>query len=248
MHQLRKRAFLLLATLFALALAPASAQDDVHGSLEDVSQLEGIESAVSRSWTFDFEAMVPQTPDGASGDDPFAGMDGTIFLTGVVMEFSGDAEAERAFDLYRDTLTGEFATYEDEGQEIAWAEIDGLGDNAWGVDIHSTAEGTEGYYRYLMVQEHAQFFVVVTAATSEDATASADSLASYLVEEGETSGDDVSFAGDGTSTGGNWGFFPEGDHESLTGLVPAADEVLYPAPDENAHRSWQKPLRAALVA
>jgi hypothetical protein len=234
MHHLRKLTLLLLAALFALTLVPASAQDDIDNALEDVSQLDGIESAVSRSWTFDVDALLAQTPGSASAEDPLAGIAGTIFLTGLVMEFEGDREAEAAFTLYRDTLAAEFATYANDGEEITESAIDGLGDSAWGIDIHSTADDTEGYYRYLMVQDGTRFFVIVTAATTADATGSADRLAGYLVEDGAASDDDVSFNSDGTSTGGAWDIFPEDGHEALRGLVPAADEVLYPAPDEDA--------------
>jgi len=68
-------------------------------------------------------------------------------------------------------------------------------------------------------------------ATTEDASGASDSLAGFLVDHGEASNDEATFAGDGTSTGGNWGFFPDGDHESLDGLAPSVDEVLSPAPD-----------------
>lgn len=54
------------------------------------------------------------------------------------------------------------------------------------------------------------------------------------MDDSEASNDEATFAGDGTSTGGNWGFFPDGDHESLDGLAPSVDEVLYPAPDGGA--------------
>lgn len=67
---------------------------------------------------------------------------------------------------------------------------------------------------------------------SSDSTSGGDSLAGYLVEEAEASGDDASFTSDGSSAGGNRGFVPDGGHESLDGLVPAVDEVLCPSPDD----------------
>ncbi len=232
MYHLRKVIPLTLAILLTLAVVPASAQDDEADPLEDIGQLDGIESAVIRSWWIDYDALMAASPEAAGAADPLDIIEGTIFLIGQVIELSGEAEA--AFELYRDGVIDELARNQAEDEETFEGPIDNLGDSAHGFDISSTDVDAEDFYRYVMVRDDNYYFLIIVAATSPDATSSGDSLAGYLVDEGETSTAEVSFNEDGTSTGGNWGFFPADDHESLGGLVPSVDEVLYPVPDEDA--------------
>jgi hypothetical protein len=227
--------------LFAFTLIPASAQDDESvGPLEDISQLEGIEAGIARTWSIDFAALAEITPEAGSTPesdsfDPFAGLEGLYFMTGQVMKFDNNEHAEAAFELYRDNGVEEIEASVEEGAgelEISEEEIDGLGDQAHAFTVFGADETFEGYFRFVFAREDEYVFAVISVATTEDAASVGDSVLELIVDDGEMSGDDEEFVSDGTSTGGLWGFFPDNDHEVFGDLIPATDEILFPVPDE----------------
>ena len=233
MNRLRHLSVLFLAALFALTMAPVAAQEEATSALDDVTQLEGIEAAVGRSYSIDFEALMAITPE-AGADDPFATMEGIVFLFMTALEFDSDDNAEAAFDLVKEEGASSFeGDFEGEDVEFIEGEIEGLGDNAWGIDVVSTSGDTEGVYRIAYAQEDEYLFAVITVATTEDGVTNNDVLLEYLVDEGDK-GDDVEFNADGGSTGGLWDFFPDDDNDALEGVIPSGDETLFPVEEDEA--------------
>ena len=232
MSPIRRGASLLLAATFALSVSAAGAQDDGSSTaFDDLSELEGIEQAVSRGWSVDFEELFSVTPE--DGEDPFAAMEGVWFVYGMVYEFDGDDNAGAAYEtiskMEREEWVGDLS--EEEGDtEISIEEVDDLGDEAFEINMVTSAD-EGGAYRINVAREDEYLFMAMAIGTSEDGLESADGLIDYLVNEGEA-GDDEEFDEAGGSTGGLWDFFPDDDHESVEDLEPAGDEILFQVPDE----------------
>lgn len=231
MNLLRKIPVAVVASALALSLAPALAQDEEPGTLDDFSQFEGIESAVARTWSVDFEAMFSITPE-AGEEDPFADMTGVFFLYGMAAEFDSDDNAEAAFEgiseVDDEELLGDML--EDGGEaQINREELDDLGDEGLAIDV--AVEGEDGAaYRMNIVRDDEYLLVTMAVSMTEDGNESAENLMDYMVNEGEPGGDEE-FEEDGGSTGGLWDLFPAGD-EDYEGLVPAGDQVVYPVPED----------------
>jgi hypothetical protein len=224
---------LLLAAVTALTLVPAAAQDEEAGPFDDVSQLEGIEEAVARTYSIDFEALMSVTPEDPEAD-PFADLEGPVFIFVEAIQFEDDSAAEDAFDLFRDEAVDSMAESE-EGVEAEFTEeeIDDLGDQAMAIDMETVEEGEESFLRISIAQQDEYLLMAMTLGTTDDSTENNDALLEYLVDEGEAGGD-VEFDESGSSTGGLFDFFPDDDHESLGGLVVSTDQILFPVPDEDA--------------
>jgi hypothetical protein len=227
---LRRVTVLVMALMMGLALAPAAAQDEETGALEDISQLEGIEDGVARSWSIDYESLMAEATIDA--EDPFASIEGVFLLYGMVLQFDNDNHAEDAYQQLHDLDDDEWGSDFSEDAEIIREDVDDLGDRAFSLEIADSASDSEGYYRLLFSQKDEYVFVAMALSLTEDGNASADDLADYLVNDGEASNDDPEFNEDGSSTGGLWGFFPDDDDDLLGDLIPAGDEITFPVPDE----------------
>lgn len=238
MTRLRRITGMLLALLLALTILPAAAEEEAADPLENLSQFEGIEYAVSRSWSVDFEAMFAVTPEN-EGDDPFADMTGLWFIYGVVVELEEDGNAEDMYDYFANISDEELlADLDDEEAEadISREELDDIGDQAEAISIESTGGDTEGFYRYTFSQAGEYFFITIAVSTDAESAAAADDLLAYLADQDDHSGlgdydpenaDPLETA----YTDGLWDFFPDDDEEFLAGLIFAGDEVLYPEDD-----------------
>ena len=233
MARVRQILVVFLAAMMAMTTVPAVAQDEETGPLDDLTQLEGIEAAVSRSYSiedlFEIFAATPEEGDA----DPLAEFDGPLFVIMQVLKFDSSDNAEAAYNLVRDEGGASFvASIEDAETEFSEDEIDDLGDRAFGINLHSTAEGEEGYYRIAFAQDDEFVFVVTTVALTEGGIENNDDLLEHMVNDGEESDDDEEFVEEGGSTGGLWGYFPDDDHEALEELIPGGDEILFPIPDD----------------
>lgn len=233
MARFRRVAVLLLVAMMTTSMIPAVAQDEAVGPLDDLTQLDGIEAAVGRSYSIeDLFAIFAATPEEGVAD-PLAEFDGPLFVIMQVLKFDSSDNAEAAFNLVKDEGGASFAaSIEDAETEVSEDEIDDLGDRAFGIDLHSTAEGEEGYYRVAFAQDDEFVFVVITVAVSEGGIEHNDDLLDYMVNDGEQSDDDEEFLEAGGSTGGLWEIFPDEDHEAFEGLIPIGDEILFPIPDD----------------
>jgi len=233
MAHFRQVAVLLLMAMMTTSIIPVVAQDDAAGPFDDLSQLEGIETALRRTYfSEDFFALLTATPEDADGAT-IAELDGPLLVFMQVMKFDSAGNAESAYQLVKDEGGASVgASIEDAETESGKGEIDNLGDDAIGIDLHSTADGEEGFFRIAFAREDAFIFAVITAAVTEGGIESNDSLLEFMVNDGEASDDAEEFAVGGGSTGGFWGFFPDDDHDGLNGLIPLGDENLFPVLDD----------------
>jgi hypothetical protein len=234
MTQVRRFAGVLFALLLALTLIPAAAEDmeESAGPLDDLSQLEGIEAAVSRSWSIDFMAMMEVTPEN-EGDDPFADMTGTWLIMGMVMEFDDDDNAEDAYAMLRDLDDEEYlADLDNPEAQLEREDLDDIGDEAQGITLISEAEDDEGLFRYVFARDDEYVYVTVAISSDADSGAVADDLAEAMIDNTDDQSGIGEFDVDGASTDGLWDIFPDDDDDMFEGLIPAGDEVLYPEQDE----------------
>ena len=236
MTLVRRLIGLMLAMLLALSIVPAFAQDMDDTSedpLEDLSQFEGIQHGVSRSWSIDFAAMMEMTPTGED-EDPFADMTGLFLVGGFILEFEEDGNAEDAFTSFQDLSDEEVAGEldEDGSATIVREDLDDLGDQATAFTVTTEEEEFGGTYRYVIVQDGNYLLMAITAGTTEEDVAVADEFASEMVDNLDGQSGPGEFDEEGGSTGGLWDIFPSGDDEMFEGLVPLGDEVIYPEEEE----------------
>src|SRR5680860_417422 len=124
MKHIRRVLLLLMTALLAVTLVPAAAQDEAAGPLDDLSQLEGIESAVNRSYSVDFAALMSITPEDPDAD-PFAGLEGAWLVFMQVIRFDNDDNAEAAYNLVKDEGGESFAaSVEGDQTEFSEGDID----------------------------------------------------------------------------------------------------------------------------
>ncbi len=223
----------LLLSLFAmlglaLSAAPVAAQDEEPSALDDPSLLEGIELAVSRDWSVDFETMMMTSPE-AEMD-----MSGLFLVSASVMQFDNDDNASAAYQLYLDegvaSITSDLLM-EGEDAEITESEVD-LGDEAYQVDLVSTTAEEEGAFRVTFAREGNYVFLVFAIAMDADSASLATDILDYMVNEGEPSDGEGTFDEEGGSEGGLWDVFPANDHPALEGVIPSGDSIDYPVPAE----------------
>jgi hypothetical protein len=234
MNHLRRLSIPLLGALLALTLIPASAQNSDTNGIEDVSKLEGIQGSVDRSWesvpSTQATPVVSATPEGSA--TPVVSTMSTSLIA-TVMVFDTDSHAQATFELQRDAflvgLDGSGSMVEGMDTEMSNQAIENLGNEAHAFDTHFTGEGIDAYSRYLLVWDGETVFFNIIVGPSLEAISAADLVMEYMVDEGGPSPEPETFAADGTSTGGIWGFFPANDHSSLNGLVPTTDQVQFPA-------------------
>jgi hypothetical protein len=191
-----------------------------------VDQLPGIESAVIRSYT-------PVDESAAIADL------GTLAVG--VYRFATPDDAAAAYDLLVANVTDEFRYQSEfEGNSLVTAELAGIGERA--TQLRVDAVFAQGYQsqEHLLTLDDTYVFTVLTVTGGPPtpggtpvaislSSAAAINLAMSLVANGEPSPDDVIFAEDATSTGGDWGFMPAAGDPLLHGLYPTLDQHLYPA-------------------
>lgn len=230
----RRIAGLFLALLLGLSIVPAFAQDSEddlsEDPLEDLSQFEGIEYGVSRSWSIDFSAMMEMTP-ASDDEDPFASMTGIFLIGGVVLEFEDDDNAESAFDLFDEHGEESLSADLEEGATLEKDEVDALGDQALAFVAISEDEEFGGTYRYLIIRDGEYLLVSIVAGTTEEDMAVADEFAEAMLDNLDGQSGVGEFSEDGTSSDGLWDVFPSGDEDMFEGLVPVGDEIIYPEPE-----------------
>jgi hypothetical protein len=232
MHRARVFVAVFLTSLLAGSVIPAAAQDEDSGAF-DFGSLEGIEAAVSRTWSIDFAAIrAAATP--SEDFNVFAGSEGLLFMYGWVIEFDSDDNAAAAFDTFRESgpelILGDMDNAAD--FTIEESELADIGDRALVFDVSGASEEEEAYFRYAFAQEGSYVLFAIGVATTPDTTGPTNDVLASMVNDGGKSEDDVTFDEAGGSTGGLWGFFPEAGADVLGDLIPLTDMVIYPAPEE----------------
>lgn len=233
MTRFHRLGILLIAMLALLPALTATAQTPASNEIPPIDEFAGIEAAVDRTWGPDLAGMMAATPDLQPEDIEM----GVTVLSAIVIRFDTDANATTGFETFQAALGSQLLGLAQGGTPTVSDEpVGDLGDAASAVTLTTTTDtpGQETFLRYLLVREGRYLFVVYTlAAASEEATI-ADDLARYLTDTGEEEGEEAIFVAEGESSGGLWGFMPPEEDELLGGLVPIADELLYPAPGEGA--------------
>jgi hypothetical protein len=239
MTQFRRITGMLFALLLALTFVPAAAEEETTDPLDDLSQFEGIEFAVSRSWTIDFMAMMEITPEDDAAD-PFADMEGVWFVTAIVAEFDSDDNADAMYDYFAELEDEELlADLDDPEAEINRDELDDIGDQAQAFTIVTSGEDFGGNIRYSFAQKDNYVFFAFAVSTNEDSEAVSDDLLAAMADEDDHSGlgdydpEATEELDDPEPTmmvhsDGLWEFFPDNDDELFDSLVHGGDEVLYP--------------------
>jgi hypothetical protein len=238
MTQFRRITGMLFALLLALTFVPAAAEEETTDPLDDLSQFEGIEFAVSRSWTIDFMAMAEVTPED-DATDPFADMEGAWFVTAIVAEFDSDDNAEVMYDYFAELEDEELlADLDDPEAELEREELDDIGDQAQAFTIVTTSEDFGGNIRYSFAQKDNYVFFAFAVSTNEESATVSDELLAAMADEDDHSGlgdfdPEAGLSDDPEATvplasGGLWEFFPDDDDELFEGLILGGDEVLYP--------------------
>ncbi|HWV23287.1 MAG TPA: hypothetical protein VNZ58_03780, partial [Thermomicrobiales bacterium] len=128
---------ILMALLTLIPFGSVRAQDlDATAGQLDLANLDGIRTAVSRTYAADIatlvERMTASPPAGAAQESP-------LLMLGLIAEFDTADHAEKAADTIRDRL--EKQANDDGGFTIDSEEAPSLGDHAWQfTGSHVTAE------------------------------------------------------------------------------------------------------------
>lgn len=207
-NALLRKLTLLLSLVFTLVLtAPATAQD--------VSQIDGLESAYGRIYMFDVDALLA-SPEAAEMFDPAA-----IPLIGrtAVFTFEDDEAADAASGELAD-LTADDAF---EGAEAEKEELNDLGDAAYQYTAEiEIEEGMTADIVLIVVQEDENILMAAIVG-GEDPAGMALDWAEYMLDA-EVEEEEVQLSDDGTSSGGAFELMPGADDEEiLGGMLPVAD-------------------------
>lgn len=217
---------LLALMLLAFSLVGGTgvgAQDDADVEFKP-GDLEGIEHAVARSYTVDYEAMFAMSTPGAEPSMP----SGVLFIGGMVLEFDDNGNAEGGFDKLLEELDVNELTLSEEGS-VEEYDVD-LGNKSAGFFSLEETEGVESQTTIAIVQEDSFIYVISAAGSDVDMKDTAKSFIETMM--GNDGSGEGEFNEDGTSTGGLWDKFSGLDEEIVTDLV-AMDEIIFPEPADD---------------
>lgn len=223
---------LMGVVLIALTIgqSPAAAQDMAGPEAYDFGTLEGIQEAVSRTYTVDFSAMMESMgtpgPNGEMGELPE--LTGVISLQGTVARFDSDDNASAAIHTMDNELTASLEGQSD-APELTEIEDIGLGDESIGYSATQEIEGQQTSLVVLIVQQDEFAYLTIGAVIDADAQEVTKGLTQALIDN-DAGDSETTFNEDGTSTGGVWDKFPKADDELVKGLT-AFDTQLFPAPE-----------------
>lgn len=223
----------IIAILFAcIALASTSlagsAQTPPASAIPPIDQFEGIQAGVSRTFVQDVESLLAATPD-LDLEDVFRGL---LSTTVTVLEFDNAGNAATAYDVFSKGVAADLPALAQGGTpEVTTGDIADIGSRASYASLHTaTSDEFEAWLEYVTVQRDNYVFIVWSLTSVESETGLATSIAAWVAQNGQPDGEEAIFAADGGSSGGLWGFMPPTGEETLKGLIPVTDEVLYPAP------------------
>ncbi len=227
MSRLRRGCTSIVAVLVAMSLLTVSAQDS--GPFPDFADLNGLQAGVSRSASLDFSAFEMESAGSPEGDEP-AYRD-VLNLTGFVFEFDSGENAALGYDLFLDTGVDPLVMMLGfDNPVLTEGEVENLGDQTYAYSVFNEAASTEGYFRYLVMQQETYVFLAIIITETEETSLEADALLAHFSEE---SSEGHSGPGEhdpeGGSSAGLWAFFPEVGDALYAGLMISGDEVLYPA-------------------
>lgn len=222
---LRLTALMLMVVIAitAVRVPNAVAQEAESSAFDDVANLEGLESAVSRSYTLDYEAMyAAATPGDTTEMEMPAGLQ---VLSLGIYKFDNDDNAKNAMDLAQEELQAEGALGEVEVEEF---DADDMNDDSIALSGVSEEEGIGPAQTSVLVTQEGQYiYFSVGLASGDGADSQTPVVDSVKYMKDTDEGGDVAFNEDGTSTGGIWEKFIKADNEQVAGLI-AFDQQVFP--------------------
>lgn len=222
---------LLALTIGQSPAAAGAAGQDVSGTEAfDFGTLEGIQEAISRTYTVDFSAMMESIgtpgPNGEMGELPE--LTGVISLQGTVARFDSGDNAAAAVDTMDAELKGSLEG-QDDAPELTEIEDLELGDKSKAYTASQEIEGQQTNLVVIIAQQDEFAYLTIGAVIDGDAQEVTKGLTQALIDN-EAGDNAAAFSEDGTSTGGVWDKFPKADDELVADLT-AFDQQVYPAPD-----------------
>lgn len=216
---------IVMLSIVATRVPNAMAQDESEGPLDDPTQLEGLEEAVGRSYSIDYDALFADASPDASGNFDYP--DGLQGLFTAVYKFDSDDHAKDALEKARTQIESEGV----EGLDLQEVDIDDLNDDTLALTAQADQEGVGTTVTTVVAtQEDDYLYVIVGVAvgTDTDLNGIVGDLAKELIDEDAGDGDPT-FNEDGTSEGGIWDKFPDSDDDLIKDLI-ATDEQIFPVP------------------
>ncbi|HEU0164949.1 MAG TPA: hypothetical protein VFQ54_07885 [Thermomicrobiales bacterium] len=212
-----------------------AAQDEGTPSADsdlDLSNLDGLKSAVGRSYVGDVDAMmsalIPSGTPGADASTPDLSSLGLFSLTGVVAEFEKTSQAKDGFDKATDEITKSLESDDSEDAiKLEDAKVSGVGDQSKAF-TGTMDEGGIPLNVFVITAQQDNFIYVGVGITFADDAKDGTSDFTKAMIDGKAGKGDGTFSEDGKSTGGLWDKFPTDGDKVLQGLTVSADELLYP--------------------
>lgn len=215
-----------IVAMLALAHPAATlAQDSGEDALQ-IKDLPGVQTAVSRTYTLDFEALFAAdgtpTPE-ATGTQLFA-------LGGSIIQFGSDDDAKAAYATVLDEVQKQSDAGAGTPEAVAFDKIDlggDLGDERTGLRMTGDETGgiAGGDIVALVVRDGSLIYLITGIADTGDPSDAVVAFAKSVMDA-KSGGDEVTFNEDGTSSGGLWDKFPKTDDPVVAGLPSAMDTDL----------------------
>lgn len=212
----------------------AMAQDEgtPERTFDDLTQLEGLESAVERDWIVDYEDFFSSmaSPDANTDFEDIEYPEGIQYLTAIVMRFDGDDNSQAAFN----TAQEEISAQPIEGAELEEIEVDGFGDNtlALGATQEDEATGSTSTV-VILTQEDEYLYMSIGVSTNEDINDRVSDIVKHMIDADAGDGEGE-FNADGTSEGGLWDKLPAADDELVGEDLVVSDIQIFPEAEEEA--------------
>ena len=225
-------ALMAVAVIGAGAVNGAAAQDVEEVEDEfDFSQLEGVEQVVGRTYSIDFAALMPASPEAI---EDMAYPTGIVTAFAVVAKFDGDDNAEAGWETLREAFGEQAATMiGTEDAEVTEVEVEDLADNAAGYAATVEEDGTTFNVTILLLREGEYAYVSAVTTGGDDATEPATGLAEAMIDADAGDGEGEANE-DGEYSGGLWDKIPEEGADAVEGLIIATDERIYPETEDTA--------------
>ena len=219
-----KRLFLIFSLLLSMgasAVAVGAQTDGVEAPEIPEIEIEGAETAFSRSYSVDFMALMDD-PDYDPEDT--AAMMRSMSIQGI--QFDSEDNANAYLQMNLDAMD-EAAESDPEALEgVEFSELEGFDADGIVIAMDMPDVGI-AMTMVLLVDGDQVFQISATDADLESTNATAESLVEFVLDN-EVQDEEVTFNADGTSTGGVYDRMPAADHELVGDLTSVSDTELMP--------------------
>lgn len=211
----------MLLTLGLSAQGVAAQVDAPEIEATDFSEVEGLQSAYSRTYSVDFAAMM---------SSPDAEMDTSAMMRSISIQaytFEDEDKAKDYVNDMKDQADDSLSEMEDVG-EIEIKDMEAVDKDGLTMTLVMDMEDMSiAMTTHVFADGNTVFMVSSTDSDLETSGPGADAVAQYIVDN-EAESDEVTFAEDGTSTGGVFDRMPKVGDEIVADLV-AMDMEVYVA-------------------